>query len=93
MTLDRTLPRCPGCGDATPRWEILSPVAAEDRVRLDGDGIVELGLFAPDGGLEPLGRPLVRCLECATPAAEEVAQAVLRAAVAANRGTRTPGDA
>jgi hypothetical protein len=93
MTATATLPRCTGCSDATPRWEILSPVAAEDRVRLDGDGIAELGLFAPDGGLEPLGRPVVRCLECGTPAHEDVAQAVLRAAVVANRGTRTPGDA
>lgn len=88
-----TLPRCTACGDGTPRWEILSPVAAEDRVRLDADGLVELGLFAPDAGLEPLGRPVVRCRECGIAAHEDVAQAVLRAAVVANRGGRTPGDA
>ncbi len=92
MTAARSLPRCEGCGEAS-RWEIVSPVAAEDRVRLHGDELVELGLFAPAGGLEPLGRPVVRCLECGTEAGENVAQEVLRAAVAANRGTRTPGDA
>lgn len=87
------LPACPSCSDPDPRWEIASPVAAEDRVRLDAAGMIELGLFKPEEGLEPLGRPVVRCVACGAVAGEDTGSAVLRAAVSATHIHRTPGDA
>ena len=86
-------PSCPACSDPAARWEIVSPVAAEDRVLVDPDGMTELGLFVPDDGLEPLGRPVVRCGACRTAASDAVAEVVLQAATGAGKSRRTPGDA
>lgn len=86
-------PSCPACADPDPAWEIASPVMAEDRVRFDATGLTELGLFPPDGGLAPHGRPVVTCGICGTPADDGLAEAVLKAVVASTRPYRTPGDA
>lgn len=86
-------PVCPACSDPAPAWEIASPVMAEDRVRFDIGGLTELGLFPPDYGLAPHGRPVVTCAACGTPADALVGEAVLKAVVAAGRPHRTPGDA
>ena len=73
-------PTCPACG-RTDGWIIDSPVGAIDRVRLDGSGLTEVGLFAPDDGFDPLGRPLISCAGCETVAeGEELRAAVLVAA-------------
>lgn len=86
-------PRCPACSDPDPAWEIASPVMAEDRVRFDSTGLAELGLFPPDGGLVPHGRPAISCVICGTPADDMLAEAVLNAVVTAGKPHRTPGDA
>ena len=86
-------PACPACSDPAPAWQIASPVMAEDRVRFDAAGLVELGLFPPDEGLAAHGRPVVRCAACGTRAGAELGEAVLAAVVAAGRPQRTPGDA
>ncbi len=84
------LPGCPACGTSEAGWLIDSPVAAVDRVRLDGSGLTPLGLLAPDEGLAPLGRPDIRCAACgATADAEVLRDAVLAAAIAADRGQGT----
>ena len=64
-----------------------------ERVRFDIGGLTELGLFPPDYGLAPHGRPVVTCAACGTPADALVGEAVLKAVVAAGRPHRTPGDA
>jgi len=86
-------PVCPTCSDPEPAWEIASPVRANDLVRFDAAGLKELGLFPPEEGMEPLGRPVVSCVACGTVAGDETAEGVLRAVVAAARPARTPGDA
>jgi hypothetical protein len=74
------LPACPACG-AVDGWIIESPVAAIDRARVDASGLELLGLFAPEDGLEPIGRPAIACAACATIAdIEELRVAVLGAA-------------
>jgi hypothetical protein len=87
------VPACPHCGDPAARWTIDSPVRAHDRVRLDTEGLEELGLVVPDGGLEPLDRPIIACASCGEPAFDAVRDAVLRAATAAARGEAPRFDA
>ncbi len=86
-------PACPACSDPEPAWEIASPVMAEDRVRFDSAGLTEMGLFVPDHGLAPHGRPVITCAACGTAADAPVGESVLKAVVAAGRPHRTPGDA
>jgi hypothetical protein len=86
-------PSCPACSDPAPAWEIASPVMAEDRVRFDAAGLTEMGLFAPEYGLAPHGRPVITCAACGTAADAVVGEAVLQAVVATSRPHRTPGDA
>ena len=67
-------------------WEIDSPVRALDRVILDTTGLRLLGLAAPEGGLEPVGRPEIRCAACRAPATDSgLRDSVLTAAAAATR--------
>lgn len=87
------VPTCPACSEPGSRWEITSPVAAEDRVLVEPEGMTELGLFTPDDGIEPLGRPVIRCAACRAVAAEPLADLVLQAAAGAGKSRRTPGDA
>ena len=84
-------PVCPSCSSQEPAWEIASPVRADDRVHFDASGLTELGLFPPDGGMEPLGRPVISCAACGTAASDETGEAVLAAVVAAGRPHRTEG--
>ena len=86
-------PVCPSCSDPEPAWEIASPVRATDLVRFDAGGLTEVGLFPPDDGLEPLGRPVVTCASCGTAAEDVTSESVLKAVVAAGKPFRTPGDA
>jgi hypothetical protein len=86
-------PVCPSCADPEPAWEIASPVRATDLVRFDAAGLTEVGLFPPEDGLEPLGRPAVSCAACGTVAAAGTSEAVLKALIAAGKPFRTPGDA
>jgi hypothetical protein len=80
-------PLCPACHSDSAAWEIDSPVRALDRAILDMGGIRLLGLGVPDGGLEPVDRPEIRCAECRAPATEgTLRDQVLAAATAATRG-------
>ena len=87
-------PLCPSCQSPTAAWEIDSPVRAVDRALLDPNGLQLLGLASPEGGLEPLDRPEIRCAACASPAADATLRdAVLTAATAATRGEAPRFDA
>ena len=88
------VPLCPICRSPAAAWEIDSPVRAHDRVAVGPSGLRSLGLVIPDGGLEPLDRPVIRCTACGWIAAEEsVRESVLVAASAATRGERPRFDA
>lgn len=88
------VPACPRCGDPGAGWTIDSPVRAHERVRLDTGGLEEIGLVVPDGGLEPLDRPIIACATCAEVVTDgDVRDAVLRAATAAARGEAPRFDA
>ncbi len=87
-------PLCPSCHSPAAAWEIDSPVRAIDRVILDPTGLRLLGLAAPDEGLEPVDRPMIRCAACSTPATDGVLRdAVLTAATAVTRGEPPQFDA
>jgi hypothetical protein len=86
-------PTCPACSDPEPAWEVASPVMAEDRIRFDASGVVELGLFPPEDGLVAHGRPVITCADCGTRADPDLGEAVLSAVVAAGRPHRARGDA
>lgn len=80
-------PLCPACHDTAAAWEIDSPVRALDRVILDPGGLRLLGLAAPEGGLEPVDRPEIRCAACRAAATDRgLRDSVLTAAAAATRG-------
>ncbi len=87
-------PLCPACHSPAAAWEIDSPVRALDRVVLDPQGLRLLGLIAPEDGLEPVDRPLIRCVACREPATDvALRDAVLAAASAATRGEAPRFDA
>lgn len=87
------VPACPHCGDPAAGWTIDSPVRAHERVHLDTGGLRELGLIVPDGGLEPVDRPIIACASCGEMPNDAVRDAVLRAATAAARGEAPRFDA
>jgi hypothetical protein len=86
-------PSCPSCSDPEPAWEIASPVRAIDRLRFDAAGLTELGLFPPEEGIEPLGRPVISCVACGTLASAEIGEAVLKAVIATGQPLRPARDA
>ena len=87
-------PLCPACHSPGAAWEIDSPVRALDRVILDPGGLRLLGLVTPDDGLEPVDRPVIRCVACRVEASDaSLRDAVLAAASAATRGEAPRFDA